>query len=138
MASVFGARCLLKIALAQSEAASRCGSSPGRAARAFGQCQLNSREMRPNRSLEALSARKSGLAAVSANVTYTVPRLRGGPEQYLISQFMSQHRSLRATATLGGKRNVLKRFERLEILKKRGDWKEGDRITGLRKTKAQA
>lgn len=50
---------------------------------------------------------------------------------------MSQHRSLRAAASLGGKRNVLKRFERLEILKKRGDWKDGDRITGLRKTKAQ-
>lgn len=50
---------------------------------------------------------------------------------------MSQHRSLRAAATLGGKRNVLKRFERLEILKKGGHWKEGDRITGLRKTKSQ-
>jgi small basic protein (TIGR04137 family) len=45
---------------------------------------------------------------------------------------MSQHRSLRAAATLGGKRNVLKRFERVE---KRGQWKAGDRITGLRKTK---
>ena len=51
---------------------------------------------------------------------------------------MSQHRSLRAAATLGGKRNVLKRFERLELLKKRGQWKEGDRITGLRKTKGEA
>jgi len=49
--------------------------------------------------------------------------------------FMSQHRSLRAAATLGGKRNVLKRFERVETLKKRGQWKAGDRITGLRKTK---
>ena len=49
--------------------------------------------------------------------------------------FMSQHRSLRAAATLGGKRNVLKRFERVELLKKRGQWKDGDRITGLRKTK---
>jgi small basic protein (TIGR04137 family) len=49
--------------------------------------------------------------------------------------FMSQHRSLRAAATLGGKRNVLKRFERVEVLKKRGQWKAGDRITGLRKTK---
>ena len=49
--------------------------------------------------------------------------------------FMSQHRSLRAASVLGGKRNVLKRFERVEILKKRGQWKEGDRITGLRKTK---
>ena len=33
------------------------------------------------------------------------------------------------------KRNVLKRFERVEILKKRGQWKEGDRVQGLRKTK---
>lgn len=51
---------------------------------------------------------------------------------------MSQHRSLRAAATLGGKRNVLKRFERLELLKKRGQYKDGDRITGLRKTKPEA
>jgi small basic protein (TIGR04137 family) len=51
---------------------------------------------------------------------------------------MSQHRSLRAAATLGGKRNVLKRYERLEVLKKRGQWKEGERITGLRKTKKDA
>ena len=48
---------------------------------------------------------------------------------------MSQHRSLRAVSKLGGKRNVLKRFERIEILQKRGQWKDGDRITGLRKTK---
>jgi len=52
--------------------------------------------------------------------------------------FMSQHRSLRAAATLGGKRNVLKRFERIELLKKRGQWKQGDRITGLRKTKKES
>lgn len=52
--------------------------------------------------------------------------------------FMSQHRSLRAASTLGGKRNVLKRFERTELLKKRGQWKDGDRITGLRKTKPEA
>jgi small basic protein (TIGR04137 family) len=51
---------------------------------------------------------------------------------------MSQHRSLRAIATAGGKRNVLKRFERLGVLKKRGQWKDGDRITGLRKTKPDA
>ena len=50
---------------------------------------------------------------------------------------MSQHRSLRAAATLGGKRNVLKRYERLEVLKKRGQWKEGQRIVGLRKTKPE-
>jgi small basic protein (TIGR04137 family) len=52
--------------------------------------------------------------------------------------FMSQHRSLRAASTSGAKRNVLKRFERVELLKKRGQWKEGDRVTGLRKTKPEA
>ncbi len=50
---------------------------------------------------------------------------------------MSQHRSLRAASTTGAKRNVMKRFERIEILKKRGQWKTGDRVTGLRKTKAE-
>lgn len=48
---------------------------------------------------------------------------------------MSQHSSLRSGSALGAKRNVLKRFERVAVLKKRGDWKEGDRVTGLRKTK---
>lgn len=52
--------------------------------------------------------------------------------------FMSQHPSLRAASTLGGKRNVLKRFERTALLKKRGQWKAGERITGLRKTKPDA
>jgi small basic protein (TIGR04137 family) len=51
---------------------------------------------------------------------------------------MSQHRSLRAASTTGAKRNVLKRFERVEILKKRAAWKTGDRVTGLRKTKPEA
>ena len=51
---------------------------------------------------------------------------------------MSQHRSLRAASTVGGKRKVHKRFERTEILKQRGQWKDGDRITGLRKTKPDA
>ncbi len=63
-------------------------------------------------------------------------KLAAGPKTGFL--FMSQHRSLRAAATLGGKRNVLKRYERLELLKKRGQWKEGERITGLRKTKKDA
>ena len=50
---------------------------------------------------------------------------------------MSQHRSLRAATTMGAKRNVLKRFERVELLKKRGQFKAGDRVTGLRKTKPE-
>ncbi|MCC5838530.1 MAG: small basic protein [Opitutales bacterium] len=48
---------------------------------------------------------------------------------------MSQHPSFR----VGGsgkkkKRNVLKRFERITLLKRRGVWKEGDRVQGLVKT----
>jgi small basic protein (TIGR04137 family) len=38
---------------------------------------------------------------------------------------------------MGAKRNVLKRFERVELLKKRGQFKAGDRVTGLRKTKPE-
>jgi small basic protein (TIGR04137 family) len=56
----------------------------------------------------------------------------------IIGKFMSQHRSLRAASATGGKRNVLKRFERVDILKKRNQWKTGDRVTGLRKTKPDA
>ncbi len=48
---------------------------------------------------------------------------------------MSQHKSLQGVSGLVVKRNVLKRFERLDLLKKRGQWKQGDRVTGLRKTK---
>ncbi len=51
---------------------------------------------------------------------------------------MSQHRSLRAANTLGAKRNVLKRFERVALLKKRGQWQDGSKVTALRKTKPEA
>ncbi len=48
---------------------------------------------------------------------------------------MSQHNSLQGAKGIVLKRNVLKRFERVAVLKKRGQWKEGDRVQGLRKTK---
>jgi small basic protein (TIGR04137 family) len=48
---------------------------------------------------------------------------------------MSQHTSFKSSSSLEVKRNVLKRFERVDLLKKRGQWKEGQRVTGLRKTK---
>lgn len=48
---------------------------------------------------------------------------------------MSQHRSLRSASTTAAKRNVLKRFERVALLKSRHQWNDGDRVTGLRKTK---
>ena len=56
----------------------------------------------------------------------------------LFQKFMSQHRSLKGSSTIAAKRNVLKRFERVEVLKRRGQWKEGDRVLGLRKTKPDA
>ena len=65
-----------------------------------------------------------------------VPSLaREGPRR---KNFMAQHRSLKGASALGAKRNVLKRFERVELLKKRNQWKDGDRVTGLRKTKPEA
>ncbi|MCB1127840.1 MAG: small basic protein [Verrucomicrobiae bacterium] len=48
---------------------------------------------------------------------------------------MSLHNSLKSGSSLGAKRSVLKRMERVELLKKRGKWKDGDRVTGLPKTK---
>ena len=47
---------------------------------------------------------------------------------------MSQHKSLQGPRGLVVKRNVLKRFERVELLKKRGQWQEGVRVVGLKKT----
>jgi small basic protein (TIGR04137 family) len=52
-----------------------------------------------------------------------------------LDQFMSQHRSLKGASTITAKRNVLKRFERVELLKKRGQFKEGQKVVGLPKTK---
>jgi small basic protein (TIGR04137 family) len=51
---------------------------------------------------------------------------------------MSQHPSLRTAGATSSKRNVLKRFERVELLKKRNQWKTGDRVLGLKKTKPDA
>jgi len=52
-------------------------------------------------------------------------------------RLMSQHRSLKGASTIQTKRNVLKRFERVELLKKRGQFKPGDRVIGLPKTKPE-
>ncbi len=50
---------------------------------------------------------------------------------------MSLHRSLRSGGSTAAKRNVLKRFERVTLLKKRGQWKAGMKSTGLPKTKPE-
>ncbi len=50
---------------------------------------------------------------------------------------MTQHASLKSATKIRAKRNVLKRFERVELLRARGKWKEGDRGLGLPKTKPE-
>lgn len=50
---------------------------------------------------------------------------------------MSQHRSLRPKGATMTKRNVLKRIERIDLMKKRGQWKEGQSVLSLPKTKPE-
>ena len=50
---------------------------------------------------------------------------------------MSRHPSFKPPGGLAVRRNVLKRFERVELLRKRGQWKEGDRVVSLLKTKPE-
>lgn len=48
---------------------------------------------------------------------------------------MSRHPSFGKSIKSGKKRNVLKRFERVDVLKKLGRWKEDEKkVTGLPKT----
>jgi len=52
---------------------------------------------------------------------------------------MSQHPSFSKGASSAlKKRNVLKRLERVDLMRKRGQWVEGRRLTGLPKTKPEA
>lgn len=52
---------------------------------------------------------------------------------------MALHRSLRsAGGATSAKRNVLKRFERVELMKKRGQWKDDMKVIGLPKTRPEA
>ena len=50
---------------------------------------------------------------------------------------MSLHRSLKGSTKIIVKRNVLKRFERIDKLMKEGKWKEGDKVFGLPKTRVE-
>lgn len=51
---------------------------------------------------------------------------------------MSQHNSFKSgTSASSSKRTVLKRFERIDLLKKRGQWKD-KKVSGLPKTKPEA
>ena len=48
---------------------------------------------------------------------------------------MSRHSSFGGSGKIKVRRNVLKRFERIDILKTKGKWREGDKALGLPKTK---
>lgn len=60
------------------------------------------------------------------------------PLENLKHKVMSQHRSLKGASKIAAKRNVLKRFERVDLLKKRGQFKDGDKVLGLVKTTPEA
>lgn len=49
---------------------------------------------------------------------------------------MTRHRSYGRSSKTAKKRNVLKRFERVDVLRKIGRWKDGEntKVTGLPKT----
>ncbi|MEA2011968.1 MAG: small basic protein [Verrucomicrobiota bacterium] len=49
---------------------------------------------------------------------------------------MSLHSSLKRNS-ITAKRNVMKRFERIDKLKDDGRWKDGDKVWGLPKTKSE-
>jgi len=49
---------------------------------------------------------------------------------------MSIHSSLKYNEKIAVKRSVLKRFERIDILKKAGKFKDGQKVWGLAKTKS--
>ena len=53
---------------------------------------------------------------------------------------MSRHPSFGKSSKGGKKRNVLKRFERVDVLKRIGKWKDGEntKVTGLPKTPVKA
>lgn len=51
---------------------------------------------------------------------------------------MSQHASLKKSSNVGTKRSVLKRFERVKLLMKRGEWTQGRTPLHLPKTAPEA
>ena len=52
---------------------------------------------------------------------------------------MSQHASFKKSAASAGvSQTVLKRYDRIALMKKRGQWKEGRSVLGLPKTKPEA
>lgn len=73
---------------------------------------------------------------VHADVAYSARPFSTATFNYFI---MSQHRSLKSSGgSVGAKRSVLKRGERIKVMKARGQWKEGRSPYNLPKTKSEA
>lgn len=68
-------------------------------------------------------------------VSYSPRPFSDHPQPLLFT--MSQHSSLKTAGSVGTKRSVLKRGERIKLLKSRGQWKEGRLPTNLPKTKPE-
>ncbi len=65
------------------------------------------------------------------------PPQKAPPPPAKIQFAKSKHSSLKAAGSAAGKRSVMKRFERVKLLKERGQWKEGRSAIGLPKTKGE-
>ncbi|MCJ8332444.1 MAG: small basic protein [Lentisphaeria bacterium] len=50
---------------------------------------------------------------------------------------MSLHKSLKGSTKIQVRRNVMKRHERIDKMIKDGNWKKGDKVLGLPKTKIE-
>lgn len=50
---------------------------------------------------------------------------------------MSMHKSLKGSSQIEAKRNVLKRYERIDKMIDERKWKKGDKVLGLPKTKVE-
>jgi len=61
-----------------------------------------------------------------------------GPLRTFTLSVMSQHASLKKSSNVGAKRSVLKRFERVKLMQKRGNWEEGRSPIALPKTAPEA
>ena len=51
---------------------------------------------------------------------------------------MSRHRSYGKATSGGAKKNVLKRFERIQLMKERDQWKDRTSVFNLPKTKVSS
>ena len=85
----------------------------------------------------AVAARNPLFLSGKFSLRFPLHPLSCAPQTLKTSIDMSQHNSFKSgVSAASSKRTVLKRFERIDLLKKRGQWKQG-KIVGLPKTKPE-